>query len=206
MPDAKIPTYRRLAAWPIQVLFLVLGKLLLLPLTRHSIDPKLYQVQDAPYLIVANHKTLLDAFTIGAALPFGVIIKLIPMAFILHNFFYDSPIRPLVWLAGCFPAKNPKDKRRLYGVSAGDAFLNSGYSMLIFPEGTRVRKERGEARPGIIRIHQAMPSVPFILCHITYPKGVKNRLTGRWRTITYKLIEKPNYSDPEKVMDDVFAL
>lgn len=205
-PDSPIPTYRRLTAWPIQALLLALGKLLLLPLTRRSVDPKLHTIQNAPCLIVANHKTMLDAFTIGAALPSSVILKLMPMAFILHNAFYDSPIRPLAWLAGCFPAKNPKEKRRLYGVNAGIAFLSSGYSMLIFPEGTRVRGARGEARPGIIRIHQAMPHVPFILCHITYPKGIKNRLSGRWRTVTYKLIEKPTYSDPEKVMDDVFAL
>lgn len=205
MPNTKISAYRKLTVWPIQLALVVLCKILLLPTTRRRVDPKLYRIQSSSYLIVANHKKILDAFTI-TALPLRILLRLMPMAFILHNAFYDSPIRPFAWAAGCFPAKNPKGKHRLYGVDASLAFLNTGYSMLIFPEGTRVRAERGQARPGVIRIHQAMPDVPFILCRISYPNGLKNWLSGRWRTVSYKLVEKPAYSDPERVMDDIFSL
>lgn len=204
--DIKIPAYRRFIILPAQVVLVLIGKLLIRPLTRRTLPPELRRVSRRPHIIIANHKKALDPLTIISALPLGTIFRLAPVASIMHNFFYDSALRPLVWLIGCFPAKNPRGKHRIFGVDGSVAFLRGGYSFFIFPEGTRVRQERGPARPGIIRIHKALPHVPFILCHISYPKGLKNRLTGRWRTVSYKLVEKPDYSESEKMMDDVFAL
>lgn len=200
------PAYRKFVVLPVQVVILLLGKVLLLPLTRRRLPPQLKALPAQPHVIVANHKKALDPFIIAASLPARTIFKLAPVAFMTHNFFYDSIIRPLVWAAGCFPAKNPKAKHKLFGVEGGSAFIKSGYSLFIFPEGTRVRQERGPARPGVIRIHQAAPDVPFVLCRIAYQKGVRNLLTGRWRQVSYKVVRRPSYSDPEKLMDEIFAL
>lgn len=184
----------------------MLGKLFLLPLARRSLPPEFKTLPARPHIIVANHKKALDPFIIASSLPTRTIFKLTPVAFMMHNFFYDSFIRPLAWAAGCFPAKNPKDKHKVFGVEGSLAFIKNGYSLFIFPEGTRVREERGQARPGVIRIHQAAPEVPFVLCRIIYHKGVGNLLTGRWREVKYKVVRRPSYSDPEKLMDEVFSL
>lgn len=191
-----------------QILIILAVKVLTYPTTRTKINQQLYdKLKDQPYLIIANHRRAFDPFIICSLLPWPLALKLLPISFMSHNVFYDSPLRPLMWLAGCFPARNPKGKHTIFGVEGGLKLLSQGFSLFIFPEGTRVRNQaRGTAHNGVVRIHQATPHIPIIICHIEYYKGIKSWLAGRSRSIAYDIVEHPNYDDPEKLMDDVFAL
>jgi 1-acyl-sn-glycerol-3-phosphate acyltransferase len=112
-----------------------------------------------------------------------------------------------MWFMGCYPAKNPRGKHKIFGVDGAAQLLSHGFSISIFPEGRRVRNEqRGEAKQGVIRIHQAAPNVPFILAHIEYNHGIKAWIARRRRVITYKLVPNPSYDNPEIIMDEIFAL
>jgi 1-acyl-sn-glycerol-3-phosphate acyltransferase len=140
-------------------------------------------------------------------LTFSTILKILPVGFMTHNAFYDSPLRPLLWLAGCYPAKNPKNKHALFGVGASADLLKRKYSICIFPEGTRVRnKQRGEANWGVVKIHQESPQTPFILAHLEYNSGLKAWLHGNKWVVRYKLVQNPHFNDPESIMDEIFAL
>lgn len=199
---------RRLLQHGFQFAILVVGKILLQPFTRvdtYSVKPQ--NIENRPYIFVSNHRGSLDPFIIGCCLPVGTVFKITPVAFMTKNIFYDSPLRPFLWLAGAYAARSPKGKHKIYGVDGSVELLQNGFSMFIFPEGTRVRGNgRGQAHSGVVRIHSATPNIPIILCHIEYNKGIKSWLTGSRRTVKYRVIKNPNYTDPEKVMDDVYAL
>lgn len=201
-------TLRRILQHGFQFCILVFGKIALQPFTRvNSTAVKPQLIKDQPYIIVGNHRHGPDPFVICSGMPAPTVLKITPVAFMTKNIFYDSPLRPLLWLSGAYAARNPKGKHKIFGVDGSVQLLKSGFSTFIFPEGTRVRGDgRGTAHTGIIRIHKAMPHVPLILCHIEYNKGLKAWLTGNRRTVKYRVIEHPNYDDPEKVMDDVYAL
>ena len=190
-----------------QLILLVVVKAFINPFTKaKSPVPADVLTAKQGHLIVANHRGALDPFIICGALPTKSILKILPLAFITYNGFYDSPLRPLLWISGCYPARNPKEKHKLYGVDGTLELIRQGYTICFFPEGTRLRQDRGPARPGIIRIHTATPATPFILARIEYRKGLRAWLKGERREVSYRHVPRPDYSDPEIIMDDIFKL
>jgi 1-acyl-sn-glycerol-3-phosphate acyltransferase len=199
---------RRALQHAFQFAILIVGKIVLQPFTRVDVAAvKPYLLKNQPYILVANHRHWIDPFVIGCGLPTKTVFKITPVSFMTKNLFYDSVLKPFLWLAGAYPARNPREKYTLFGVDGSVQLLHSGFSVFIFPEGKCVfNTQRIPAHSGVIRIHQAAPEIPFILCHIEYNNGVKAWLTGKRRVVRYGLVEHPNYTDPDAVMDDVFAL
>lgn len=202
------PSFSRFSQQIFQLIILVLAKIVLQPFSRAEIPPNLRSFASRkPCIFVANHRRAFDPFVVCSGLPLKVILRTLPIGFITHNAFYDSPLRPLLWLMGCYPAKNPKGESRLAGIDASIDFVRRGYSIFIFPEGTRMQhKTRGQAKWGVIKIHQAVPNMAIILAHIEYRPGLKNCLQRRYRTVTYRLIEKPKFDTPETIMDAIYGL
>jgi len=191
-----------------QYILLVACKLALQPFTRAdtaAVKPEFLKNQ--PYIIISNHRHWIDPFVICAALPVRSVFKITPVSFMTKNIFYDSLLKPLMWLAGAYPARNPNGNHKLFGVDGSIQLLQNGFSMCIFPEGKCVfGAERVPAHTGVIRIHQAVPRIPFILCHIEYNNGIKPWLTGRRRVVRYCLVDAPHYANADVIMDDIFAL
>jgi 1-acyl-sn-glycerol-3-phosphate acyltransferase len=164
-------------------------------------------IKKRPHLIVANHRHALDPFLLTTILPVRAILRLLPVGFMTLNFFYNSPLKPGAWLLGCFPARNKSGKEKLYGIKGANRLIKSGYSVQIFPEGTRIRDNgRHKVYPGVIVIHQANPEVPIILCHVEHNKGLKAMLRRRWFVIHFALEENVHYTDSNKLMDKIYEL
>src|SRR5262245_36445724 len=132
MTIGKDQISRRSIQFVFQLLTLVIGKIIFLPVTKRKLFENSLSV-DASYLILSNHKRSLDPFVIICGLPYRQAIKLLPIGFMTANFFYDSWLRPLCWLAGCFPARNPKGKHKIYGVEGSSILLQNGFSVFVFP-------------------------------------------------------------------------
>jgi 1-acyl-sn-glycerol-3-phosphate acyltransferase len=81
---------------------------------------------DKPAIIIANHSSFLDTLSMG-------FIKT-PIIFLVNDWVYNSPIfGKAVQLAGYYPVSS--------GIENGEQklidFIQKGYSLVIFPEGTR---------------------------------------------------------------------
>lgn len=190
-----------------QLLILTIGKILFVPVTKRYTKNIDATIKNQPYLIVGNHQRALDPFVIICGLPYKHALRLLPIGFMTANFFYDSFIRPLCWIAGCFPARNPKGKHTIFGVDGASILLNSGFSIFIFPEGKRMRDgSRGPAHHGVTRIHEQASNIPLLLCHIKYNNGLKALFSGKRFEIVYNLSKKQTYKSPELLMDELFAL
>ena len=126
------------------------------------------QSLSGPIVIASNHTKKFDPFIITCFLPLKTILKVFPFSFMTANVYYYKWWRPLAFLAGCYPAKSRSndDSQYNYGVGRSVKLLNSGYSIVIFPEGKRTGK-RIEARSGISRILQ-QSNTNLLLCSINW--------------------------------------
>ena len=99
---------------------------------RLIIPDKKYIDMNKPYLIVSNHQSIFDIFTIYAILyplQYKWIIK--KSLFFIPFFGID------IWLAG-YICINRKDKRSsLKAIKKAINYVKKGMSIMIFPEGTR---------------------------------------------------------------------
>jgi 1-acyl-sn-glycerol-3-phosphate acyltransferase len=114
-----------------------------------------------PWVVVANHPTLIDVLFIKAALP-GVVVL------VKAALFREPSLRRLFEASGDF--KGPElDDQELGGTAVLDIFvdrLRAGRSVLVFPEGTRspawrLRRFRRGAAEAAIRA--GVPIVPFFV-------------------------------------------
>lgn len=199
-------TFRRICQMIPQFLVSILFKIFLLPILRRRVND-LPKVAPKSCLVVSNHRHMIDPMIMAAAMPYRYSTKIFPFAFMTSNRYYDSPLRPFVWLTGCFPARNNKSQtHKFFGVDGSIKLLQADFSAVIYPEGHLAKKGRLPAHSGVVRIHQGAPNVPIVLCHITYKSGLKALLKREFATVHFKEITQPHYANPEKVMDDVYAL
>ncbi len=121
--------------------------------------------EEEQFIIVANHNSHLDTMTLLASMPRSIVHKVKPVAAADHfgktkfkkritNFFVNTLLI--------------KRKRDLKNVKEDPIFqmveaLDKGFSLIIFPEGTRGEPEVKQAlKPGVALVLIERPNVPWI--------------------------------------------
>ena len=162
-----------------------------------TIHPGSGQIQKrgARYVIYANHQSILDPFVICPSLPLGAIGNLLPFRSFVENSYFHGPAKIFLNLAGGFPAHyHPK---RSYGLEKAKSLLHSGQTVVIFPPGTRTRKQI--AKPGVSKL-ASEPNTYLIPVYIDWK--------SRWSCHVH--IGKPNQYDSEvsaqELMQHVYNL
>ena len=96
------------------------------PFVRKTVVNSSNETFDKPAVVIANHTSFLDILAIGMLSP-----KII---YLVNDWVYNSPIfGPAVRKAGFYPVSNGIDG----GVTHLKDKVEQGYSLVIFPEGTR---------------------------------------------------------------------
>jgi long-chain acyl-CoA synthetase len=175
-------------AWPVLALRIAWIELGVRPLVWLLARPKVSEsaaqpvseaAESGPVLVISNHVTLLDGALVLYALPFRLrrrVAAAMSGEMLLdyrHARNQGNPLLNLLapaayWLLtalfNVFPLPNGRGFRRSFA-HAGEA-MDRGYSVLIFPEGTRSRSGRmNPFRPGIGLLAQqsAVPILPVAL-------------------------------------------
>jgi len=159
-------------AWPGELLRWIVLFPPLWALTRPSIYGGEQFTGNGPYIFAANHTSHLDTPLLLAALPLRLRLRLRAAA--AADYFFTSwwkgPVVKLLFNAFSF------ERRGLAGISRAQRLLKDGYSVLLFPEGTRSKD--GQLQPfkcGIGRLALAMHVyvVPVWIegAHAALPKG-----------------------------------
>lgn len=135
--------------------------------------------QNGPIVYIANHQGYADIVALCAALDtvqFGYVAKSSLSKVPLYGRWIDR-IRSVL-----INRENPRDS--LKSISKGIELIKQGFSLLIFPEGTRSQSETmGEFKPGALKL-ATKPKVPII--PVT--------LTGTW-----KIFEENGYIKPSNI-------
>ncbi len=163
------PSATRLQEWPRSRIAVtirgLLQRVLLFPVLRlfcRSIrierDPALL-AGDGPFVFVANHASHADTVLILRALPPRVRRRMAPAA--AEDYFFRS--RPRGAIASLLVGAFPFPRRGRSGLARAERLLDDGWSVLLFPEGTRSTDGRvGTFRSGVgVLAARGFPVVPI---------------------------------------------
>ncbi len=135
----------------------------------------------APFIVIANHSSHLDACLLVGALPWRLTRKLATAA--AADYFFDSWYKSLS--TSLFFNAFPVDRGGLrnHRGMAG-SLLSDGISLLLFPEGTRTRSgAMGQFTPGAaaLSISRKVPVLPIALvgAYSAMPYGASVPVPGR---------------------------
>lgn len=152
-------------------------------------------------MVVSNHTSLRDSLFFTGSLSWQQFRSLPPLRAITAKWYFHSPLFPILFLIGCYPARPLMRVLKPYaGVAAATRFMQQGYSIGIYPEGRRVRKKRIPARGGIIRMLQGYTPDALYLCRIQHTDNNVFIITTTRRDEVAKI------TDANKIMDEIYAL
>lgn len=128
-------------------------------------DRAAFLAKEKKFIIVANHNSHLDTMSIMAALPRQIVSRVKPVAAqdyfgrtkmseMLSNFFINTLL---------IPRRRDRENPQNDPIEKMIGALDAGFSLILFPEGTRGEPEKREAlKPGIAWVLAQRPDIPYI--------------------------------------------
>lgn len=138
-----------------------------------------FLLNESPFIIVANHNSHLDTMTLMASLPRQIVHRVKPVA--AADYFGKTKFQ--AWFSNFFIntllIKRKRDKEDVENdpIQKMVKALDEGYSLILFPEGTRGEPEKLQPlKPGIAMVLVQRPTVKYIPVFMTglgkiMPKG-----------------------------------
>jgi 1-acyl-sn-glycerol-3-phosphate acyltransferase len=137
-------------------------------------DKSSFLAKEQPFIIVANHNSHLDTLTLLASIPSKILPKVKPVA--ADDYFGNTKFKAKI--------SNYFINTLLISRSGGSnairqmkKALDEGYSLILYPEGTRGKPgEEEELKPGIALLLALCPHVKYVPAYMTgmakaMPKG-----------------------------------
>jgi 1-acyl-sn-glycerol-3-phosphate acyltransferase len=151
-------------------------------------------------MVISNHVSLRDSMFFVGSLSWNEFRSLPPLRAITAKWYYHSPLLPVLYLIGCYPARPLVKPLKPYaGVAAAVRFMQQGYSIGIYPEGQRAQKSRIPARGGVVRMLTGHTPDAIYLCKISHD-------AGRYRITIDQDNAVSRLKNADKIMDRVYAL
>lgn len=156
----------------LQLLYSVILRLFLRIFVGVKFGKAKFLLEEKQFIIVANHNSHLDTLTIMASLPRQIIDKVRPVAAADHfgktkfkeklsNYFINALL---------IQRKRDKDNPANDPIYKMVKALDEGYSLILFPEGTRGEPEiQQPLKPGVSYVLQQRPHVKYVPA---YMKGM----------------------------------
>lgn len=177
-------------------------------------DDSKFLLSEKQFIIVANHNSHLDTMSLMASVPRKLIHKIKPVAAQDHfgktklqeklsNLFINSLL---------IQRKRDKENPDNDPISKMIKALDNGFSLILFPEGTRGEPEKEQAlKPGIGLVLSQRPNIKYIPAFMTgmgkvMPKG-DNLIVPFNSSLTFgrpKKIETTNVDDILKQIQEDF--
>lgn len=128
-------------------------------------DDASFLTRQKQFIIVANHNSHLDTMTIMASLPGNIIHKVKPVA--AADYFGRTKLQERLSKyfinALLIRRKRSKNNADEDPIQAMLQALDNGYSLILFPEGTRGEPEKlQKLKPGIGIILSQRPDIPYV--------------------------------------------
>lgn len=131
-----------------------------------------FLLQEKQFIIVANHNSHLDTMTILASLPWKLIGKVKPVAAADHFGKTKTKAKLSNYFINTLLIQRKRDKENPENdpIHTMIKALDEGYSLILFPEGTRGEAEvQQPLKPGVALVLSKRPSVKYVPA---YMKGM----------------------------------
>ncbi len=161
------------------------------------------EASEGPFIVVANHASILDV-PLLYGLPF-------PLAVVARSRIFDTPILgPLMRLSGQIPLHLQSDERGTELVRDCQRALESGTSLVLFPEGTRSTDgSMGTFHRGAFRIAKDLdiPVLPVVIDGTAsiLPKGKRSPdgFTAKVTMAVLDPVQPAGYSTARRMSNEV---
>jgi 1-acyl-sn-glycerol-3-phosphate acyltransferase len=152
------------------------------------------------YVVAANHQSRLDPFVIFGSMSLRSYLKLTPVRFMAYREFFRVYLyRIFLQSWGAFPNKELNDLD--YGLPLSTKILANKGTIVIHPEGMRVRPDqRVEPKRGVA-VMAAEPDVRLILCRVLWHTGIFPRVS----VIISEPRDCTNLTS-QQIMDQIYSL
>lgn len=137
------------------------------------------------FIILANHNSHLDTITLLASLPRKMIWKVRPVA--AKDYFGSTPLKAAFsnYFINTLLIDRKGNHDSAHSVDRMIEALDNGYSLILFPEGTRsVTGSMDKIKSGIAHVLKARPTIKYIPAYMT---GMRQSLPkGEFLVLPYK--------------------
>jgi 1-acyl-sn-glycerol-3-phosphate acyltransferase len=128
-------------------------------------DTAKFLIAEDQFIIVANHNSHLDTMTILASLPSKILFKVRPVAAADH--FGETKLKEKLtnYFVNTLLIQRKRDKENPLNdpINKMIKAIDDGYSLIIFPEGTRGEAEiQQPLKPGIAYVLKARPNIKYV--------------------------------------------
>lgn len=185
-----------------QVILWFYSKILVSAVLKVEIDkPSLLSAQPRGALFISSHVSLFDPSILVGSLSWREFKQVYPIRAMLAKWYFHSPILPIAYFIGCFPARPLiKQWKKYSGTSAAIRILQDGQSLGIYPEGQRTPGQRIPAKYGVVKILQHTPNQTVYLCKMT------KHTWRKYSVVLKQMDDVQSITDPDKIMDEVHSL
>ena len=128
-----------------------------------------FLLQESQFIIVANHNSHLDTMAIMASLPRKIVHKVRPVAAADHFGKTKSKEKLTNYFVNTLLIQRKRDKEHPDNdpINKMIKALDEGYSLIIFPEGTRGEPEiQQPLKPGIAYVLSQRPHIKYIPAYL----------------------------------------
>jgi len=128
-------------------------------------DNAKFLMAEEQFIIVANHNSHLDTMTIMASLPSKILFKVHPVAAADHFGKTKLKERLTNYFVNTLLIQRKRDKENPLNdpINKMIKAIDDGYSLIIFPEGTRGEAEiQQPLKPGIAYVLKARPHIKYV--------------------------------------------
>jgi len=168
-----------------------------------------FLLNENQFIIIANHNSHLDTITLLASIPSKILPKVKPVA--SADYFGKTPFRAKLssYFINALLISRSEGSNSIRQMKKT---LDEGYSLILYPEGTRGNpEEEQELKPGIALLLSLCPHVKYVPAHLTgmgkaLPKGDKLLLPYE-SSLTYgkpRLIESNDKKEILKQIEEDF--
>jgi 1-acyl-sn-glycerol-3-phosphate acyltransferase len=176
-----------------------------------------FLLTEKQFVIVANHNSHLDTMTLMASLPGKIIHRVKPVAAADHFGKTALKAKFTRWFVNALLIQRKRDKENPENDPINQMIraIDEGYSLIIFPEGTRGQPEvQQPLKPGIAYLLKSRPYVKYVPAYLkgmgkAMPKD-DNLIVPHASSLTYgkpSVIKSDNVSDIlRQIEDDMNAL
>ena len=132
-----------------------------------------FLLEEEQFIIVANHNSHLDTMTLLASLPASILHKVKPVA--AEDYFGNTPIKRKI--SNYFINTLLISRKGSSGLHKMKEALNEGYSLILFPEGSRGEPDEEQSlKPGIGLLLSQHPHIKYVPAYLinmgkAMPKG-----------------------------------
>jgi 1-acyl-sn-glycerol-3-phosphate acyltransferase len=167
--------------------------------------------QEKQFILLANHNSHLDTISLLASLPGKIIWKVKPVA--AEDYFGNTKSKAAFsnyFINTLLIKRKSTKEERDHPIKKMVDALDAGYSLLLFPEGTRGTPERpGEMKSGIGRILSLRPHIRYVPVYLngmgrSLPKGELLLLPYN-SSVNYGKPTLAGGSGPEEIMQQITA-